>query len=241
MSNTTTWLLAGAAFALCAGGAIAAASPETAAREAEADARDAMIRSREAAMASREQAREAREAARERAHEAAARAREAGERAREAALEAARYSRELGSAHRDFAHFDHGEGRAEYLTRALQLRPDQTPALSAFLEATKRQGRHEVRLDRSRGDGRTTLQRLDDMQARMAEQQAEAGRRIAAVRTFYGQLDATQQKAFDSMPMLMLVGPAVGPMVLPGPMPVVLRAPPAPPVPPTPPSPPSSL
>lgn len=140
----------------------------------------------------------------------------------------------------------HGEhvmirgGHAEHLRDLLQLRPDQEPALKAFAEAIRPPegtgGDHMVKFDR---DGeRTTLQRLDDMQARLAEQQSEAARRISAIRTFYGQLDPKQQKAFDAMPMLMMVGPSMGPMVLPGhPMRISHRieAPPEPPKPPAPP------
>ena len=93
-------------------------------------------------------------------------------------------------------------------------------------------------------DDRTTLQRLDEMQARAAEQKADMDRKVAAIRTFYAQLDAKQRKAFDAMPMLMMVGPNIGPMMIPRPMPISYHhqhheaAPPIPPVPPTPPLPP---
>jgi len=128
--------------------------------------------------------------------------------------------------------------RPDYLSDILQLRPDQEPALKAFLEATRNDGGHRdhmVKFDRD--NERTTLQRLDDMQARMAEQQAEANRRIAAIKTFYGQLDAKQKKAFDAMPMLMMVGPSMGPMVIPHRIPIA-HAMPEPPEPPEPPRPP---
>lgn len=124
-------------------------------------------------------------------------------------------------------------GRGEYLSDILQLRPDQEPALKAFLEATRRDGDHRDHMVRfERDSDRTTLERLDDMQARLAEQQAETNRRIAAIRTFYGQLDAGQRKAFDAMPMLMFSGPAFGPQLIP----VGHPMPPAPPRPPAPPS-----
>ncbi|WP_296598841.1 Spy/CpxP family protein refolding chaperone [Phenylobacterium sp.] len=128
-------------------------------------------------------------------------------------------------------------GRPDQLSDILQLRPDQEPALKAFLGATRRDGPqrdHMVKFERD-GD-RTTLQRLDDMQARMAEQQADTNRRIAAIRTFYGQLDAKQRKAFDALPMLMFSGPAFGPMLIPAghhmPMPPEPPEPPEPPKPP---------
>lgn len=145
--------------------------------------------------------------------------------------------------HRSVGSLDHHHlrgGHAEHLKDILQLRPEQEPALKTFVEAMKTsEGAHKghmVKLDRD--TDRTTPQRLDDMQARLAEQQTEAARRIAAIRTFYGQLDARQQKAFDAMPMLMMVGPSMGPMVLPGhPMRVSHRMdrPPEPPKPPAPP------
>lgn len=107
-------------------------------------------------------------------------------------------------------------GRMDHLSDILQLRPDQEPALKAFLEATHDdRGRQDHMVKFDRDTRRTTLERLDDMQARMAEQQAEANRRIAAIKAFYGQLDAKQKAAFDAMPMLMMVGPSMGPMVIP--------------------------
>jgi len=98
-----------------------------------------------------------------------------------------------------------------------------------------------VRFDRG-SDERTTLQRLDEMQARAAEQKTDMDRKVAAIRTFYAQLDPKQRKAFDAMPMLMMVGPNIGPMMIPGPMPIHFREPlpPLPPVPPVPPAPPRS-
>lgn len=131
-------------------------------------------------------------------------------------------------------HGVHYASRSDYLSDVLQLRPDQEPALKAFLEATRRDGDHPDHMVKFERDSeRTTLQRLDDMQARMAEQQAETGRRIAAIKTFYAQLDAKQQKAFDAMPMLMFSGPSFGPMLIP-----VGHHVPTPPEPPEPPRPP---
>jgi hypothetical protein len=116
----------------------------------------------------------------------------------------------------------------------LQLRPDQEPALKAFLDASQpehRGGDHMVRFDRG-GDARTTTERLSEMEQRMAEQQAGMKKRIDATRAFYAQLDEKQRKAFDAMPMLMMVGPGMGPMMMPGPMPIMHRLPPMPPMPP---------
>lgn len=123
-------------------------------------------------------------------------------------------------------------GRPEHLSDILQLRPDQEPALKAFLEATRNDGDHRDHMVKfERDSDRTTLQRLDDMQARLAAQQAETSRKIAAIKTFYGQLDASQKKAFDAMPMLMFSGPSFGPQLIPvgHPMPPRPPKPPAPP------------
>jgi hypothetical protein len=205
MPTPKTWLLAGAALALCAGAAVAA-GPEDAEREASADAQAA---------------------------------------ARRGELPPRIERREV-HVHRGEGHHEHVSfrgDRAEHLRDVLQLRPEQEPALKAFAEAMEAaDGPRRDKLVRFDRDAeRTTLQRLDDMQARLAAQQAEAGRRIAAIRTFYGQLDAKQQKAFDAMPMLMMVGPSMGPMVLPGhPMRIShqMEPPPEPPRPPKPPKPP---
>jgi hypothetical protein len=200
MSKPMTWLLAGAALILTAGGAVAQ-TDQAARREAAEDT--AAVKS---------------EARTER------------------------------SDRREMRAYRHGDDRVafrgdrpDYLSDILQLRPDQEPALKAFLEATRSDGDHRdhmVKFDRDAERG--TLQRLDEMQARMAEQQAEASRRIAAIKTFYGQLDARQQKAFDALPMIMMVGPSMGPMVIPHriafsdemPMPPEPPAPPKPPAPP---------
>jgi len=133
--------------------------------------------------------------------------------------------------------------RSGQLSDILQLRPDQEPALKAFLDVTRKDDDRRDRMVTFQRDAdRTTLERLDEMQARMADQQADASRRIAAIKAFYGQLDAKQKKAFDALPMLMMVGPSMGPMVIPhriaftGDMPL----PPEPPAPPRPPRPPRS-
>jgi len=91
-----------------------------------------------------------------------------------------------------------------------------------------------VRFDHRHDDQRTTLQRLDEMSARAAEQKAATDRRIGAVRAFYGQLDEKQRRAFDAMPMMMMVGPNIGPMMIPRVMPIA-AIPPTPPMPPVPP------
>ncbi|MBI1404749.1 MAG: hypothetical protein GC145_01330 [Caulobacter sp.] len=99
------------------------------------------------------------------------------------------------------------EMRAQHLRDILQLRPDQEPALQAFLAARKPSMDH-MKMDFTPGpDGKppappkmmTTPERLD-MQARMmARHQAEFEKRAAAIKTFYAALSPSQQKAFDAL------------------------------------------
>jgi hypothetical protein len=215
MQKPMIWLLAGAAtLTLTAGAAALAGEPQDAARDAARDSQSAPAAEKGDRHVERREQREVRV-----------------------------YRR--GDSDRDLVIMRGGDDRAEHLSDLLQLRPDQEPALKAFLEATRPNRDHVhdhmVSFDREGGD-RTTLQRLDEMQARAAEQQAEMSRKIAAIKTFYGQLDARQKKAFDAMPMLMMVGPNIGPMMIPHPMPIMHRmpVPPVPPVPPLPPLPPRS-
>lgn len=88
--------------------------------------------------------------------------------------------------------------RAEHLRAALQLRPDQEPALRAFLD-TGRPAQRPARADRAAMANMTTPQRLDAQRARMTERLARFDQRIAATKRFYAQLNPAQQKAFDAM------------------------------------------
>jgi hypothetical protein len=222
MKITTRWLLAGATLALCAGAGAAVA----------ADPRD------------QAQAEAERDAAQDAAKGVAQRATHADRR------EVHVYRADDDDGPRDWAR---GEGRAGHLRALLQLRPNQETALRAFLDATapESHGRGMVRFDRE-GGARSTPERLAQMEARLAEQQASTRRKIEAIRAFYGQLDERQRKAFDAMPMLMMVGPDVGPMMVPIPISHVRpphmafppdrfdddAPPPPPPAPPRPPKPP---
>ena len=100
----------------------------------------------------------------------------------------------------------HGAARADRMRAVLQLRTDQEPALKAYLDATA-PAHGAVGADgpvhRMHGSGppRTTPERLAAMEAKMTEHLAIVKRHIAATRTFYGQLDAKQQKAFDAVSM----------------------------------------
>src|SRR5687768_3490899 len=64
--------------------------------------------------------------------------------------------------------YRHGEGREDHLKDILQLRPEQEPALKAFLEATKREhgpGRHVVKFDKG-AQQKPTPERLAEMEAK---------------------------------------------------------------------------
>ena len=87
---------------------------------------------------------------------------------------------------------------AEHLRNALQLKPSQEPALTAYLEALRPQREMVVRMD-DRAAPRTTPERLAEMERAMAEHEARMKAHIEATRRFYGQLDAAQKKAFDEM------------------------------------------
>jgi hypothetical protein len=140
---------------------------------------------------------------------------------------------------------DGGEGhhvdQAEHLRTMLQLKPSQEAALSTYLAAVKPDhGRDTIVEMSNRGDApKTTTQRLADMETNLAKQTAQGHARIEATRKFYDQLEPSQKKVFDEMPMLM-IGP-MGPMMNMGNMRVMVNLegmPPMPPMPPLPPKPP---
>lgn len=101
------------------------------------------------------------------------------------------------------------ERHAQHLRDALQLRPDQEPALRAFIAATApKPGEWEkMRKDHDAAQHLTTPERLDRMQAKMAEHEARFRAHAEALKRFYAQLSPAQQKAFDAMPMH---GPGMG-------------------------------
>ena len=96
---------------------------------------------------------------------------------------------------------------AQHLRDALQLRPDQEPALQALITALKPPAGQRGPERMGRGPGAasmTTPERLDRMQAMLAEHAQRFGEHAAAIKRFYAQLTPAQQKAFDAMgPMMM--------------------------------------
>jgi len=97
------------------------------------------------------------------------------------------------------------------------------------------------------GAPKTTPQRLADMETRLAEQTAQGKARIEATRKFYDQLEPSQKKVFDELPMPgpMMIMPGMGNMRVMvnmdgmPPMHHMDRMPPLPPLPPAPPAPPA--
>jgi protein CpxP len=106
---------------------------------------------------------------------------------------------------------------AARLRTLLQLRPDQEPALTAFLASMKPGGgmmrhehedmkpgggmmRHEHE-ERSADEALPAPERMQRMLARMDEARADMSHRLDALKAFYSQLTPAQQKAFDALDM----------------------------------------
>lgn len=96
------------------------------------------------------------------------------------------------------------ERHAQRMRDALQLRPDQEPALKALIAAMQPPagGMAAMRGQRQAMAKLTTPERLDRMQAMMAQHEARFRQRADAIKRFYAQLTPAQQKAFDAMPMM---------------------------------------
>jgi hypothetical protein len=92
------------------------------------------------------------------------------------------------------------ERHAQHLRDALQLRPDQEPALQAFVGSMKPPAGEREHMRREEGGPElTTPQRLERAQAKMVEHEAKFRARAEAIRRFYAQLSPAQQKAFDAL------------------------------------------
>lgn len=90
---------------------------------------------------------------------------------------------------------------ADKLRKTLQLTPAQEPALQAFIAAMQPTGEMREHMKDAHGDWKnlTTPQRLDQMQAMMAEHQQMFAQHADAIKRFYAALTPAQQKAFDAM------------------------------------------
>ena len=99
------------------------------------------------------------------------------------------------------------EKHAQHLRDVLQLTAAQEPALQAFLAATG-PATHDMHkpggpaADKGERKALTTPERLDRQAEMMGKHQAAFEKRAAATRVFYGQLTASQKKAFDALPMM---------------------------------------
>ena len=114
----------------------------------------------------------------------------------------------------------HGQDPAEHLRTMLQLKPNQEAALQAYVAAIHPKHGPEGIVEMSgpgpsgHGEARTTTQKLADMEKRLADQSAQAKARIDATRKFYDQLEPSQKKVFDEMPLPgpMMIMPGMGNM-----------------------------
>lgn len=118
-----------------------------------------------------------------------------------------------GAQHGHWARPDFAAMRARHaddVALLIGLRPDQRPALDAFMATI-----HPPRGEREGGEGRPpmddaamptanegTLARLDTMSAHIDHANAEAKQRIEATRKFYASLTPDQQRRFDALERL---------------------------------------
>jgi hypothetical protein len=103
------------------------------------------------------------------------------------------------------AHADSPAEQAGRLRDLLQLHPAQEPALQSYVAALE--SAHKSMMDGMQMSGpmpATTPERLARMQQMMAQHQSFATAAMDATRKFYDQLDASQKRAFDAMPMMMM-------------------------------------
>ncbi len=92
--------------------------------------------------------------------------------------------------------------QSDRLRQVLNLRPDQEGALQAFIAAMqpKPSEVEAIREEAARDATLPTPQKLDATSARIDRMRNEVMARIAATRTFYGQLTPDQQRLFDHLP-----------------------------------------
>lgn len=94
--------------------------------------------------------------------------------------------------------------RQAKLKAELNLSAAQEPAWNAFvarMEASKGARVQRGQRERTNWSELTTPERLDKMQARMAEREAAMSQRFDAIKSFYANLNVEQQKVFDSQRM----------------------------------------
>lgn len=89
------------------------------------------------------------------------------------------------------------EQRQQQLHHALKLTPAQEEHWKNYIEATRPPGKPAQAHDGEGWNQLTTPQRLERMQQFKAERDARMNRHLEAVKQFYSQLTAEQQKVFD--------------------------------------------
>lgn len=102
--------------------------------------------------------------------------------------------------HKDWGNARHSEffeKRTKTLHDKLKLADSQETAWNEFIEKSKPEARHQ-QLDRSELAGLSTPERLDRMLAMMKARQQQMESHAQAVKSFYAQLTAEQQKVFDA-------------------------------------------
>ena len=87
--------------------------------------------------------------------------------------------------------------KAQKFQAALQLTDAQQAGWNSYREAIK-PAPHGKRMDRESFAKLTTPQRIDHMQQKRAERNAQADRRAEATKAFYATLTPAQQKTFDA-------------------------------------------
>ena len=100
---------------------------------------------------------------------------------------------------------EHMKQRMEKLKTDLKLTAAQEGAWTTYTEAMK-PGERPARGDREEFAKLTTPQRIDKMREMRAKHSAEMDRRAEATKAFYAQLNADQQKTFDSATLRMHKG-----------------------------------
>ena len=95
---------------------------------------------------------------------------------------------------------EHHAKRQAELKAQLKLTPAQEGAWNQYTAAMQPPAKGP-RMDRAEFDKLTTPQRIDRMQQRSAERQAQMKQRGDAVKAFYAQLTPEQQKVYDERAM----------------------------------------
>ncbi len=111
--------------------------------------------------------------------------------------------------HMDKMHTRMGERHARHLNELkgkLKLEANQDTAWNNFAQSMQPPTHPMAHPDRAAMEKLTTPERIDQMQARKAQRDAEMQKRADATKTFYAALNASQQKIFDTETARMMQG-----------------------------------